>query len=319
MKRREFLKTAAVAGVAVHQVNWRFVEAAVAPSPTRLIPRRPYRDGVELSTIGFGGIVVVGLEQRDANRIVATSVERGVNYFDVAPSYGNAEAEEKLGIALEPYRDQVFLACKTGRRDAEGAEKELEQSLQRLHTDHVDLYQFHAVSKMEEVEQLLAPGGAAEVFLKARDQGKVRFVGFSAHSVQAALALLDRFECDSVLFPLNFVCWAQGDFGSRILQRAKEKGVARLALKALAYTRWSEGEERAYPKCWYRPVDDPELARQALQFTLSEDITAAIPPGDERLYRLALDLASNLEPLAPEKRQQLLAGTESLKPIFRRE
>lgn len=317
MKRREFLKAAAVAGVAAPQANWQLVEAAGRPSPGGPIARRPYRDGVELSTIGFGGIVVIGLEQKHANHIVATSVERGVNYFDVAPSYGNGEAEEKLGIALEPYRSEVFLACKTGRRDAEGAEEELEQSLRRLRTDHVDLYQFHAVSTMEEVEQLLGPGGAAEVFLKAREQGKVRFVGFSAHASLPALALLDRFACDSVLFPLNFVCWAQGDFGPRILQRAKEKGVARLALKAMAYTRWPEGGERTHPKCWYRPVADPELARQALRFTLSEDITAAIPPGDEGLYRLALELASDLESLGPEEREQLLAGTEDLNPIFR--
>jgi predicted aldo/keto reductase-like oxidoreductase len=242
-------------------------------------------------------------------------VERGVNYFDVAPSYGDAEL--KLGPALEPFRKNVFLACKTGRRDATGAQQELEQSLSRLRTDHLDLYQFHGVSSMEDVEKILADGGAGEVFLKAREEGKVRFLGFSAHAEEPAIALMDRFPCDSVLFPVNYVCYAQGNFGPRIMQHAKGKGVARLALKALAHGQWREGEPRTHPKCWYRPVSDRALARQALRFTLSEDITAAIPPGDQELYQMALGLASDLPPLSAAERQELLAGTEGVEPLFR--
>ncbi len=282
------------------------------------IPQRPYQDNVQLSVIGFGGIVVVGHEQQEANNIVAEAIERGVNYFDVAPSYANGEAEEKLGIALRPHRDQVFLACKTGRRHAPEAQAELEQSLRRLHTDHFDLYQLHAVTTLDDVERILAPGGAMELFLRAREQGQVRFIGFSAHSVEAALALLDRFAFDSVLFPINYVCYAQGNFGPTVVQRAQAKGVARLALKALAHVPWPQDAERSYPKCWYEPIDDCDLARQALRFTLSEDITAAIPPGDIRLFRMALDFAAEFQPLSDDERRQLLASTESLPPIFRR-
>ena len=186
MERREFFKAALAAGVTTHQGLQTAVEAAAGASPDGNIPKRPYKDGVELSIIGFGSIVVIGMEQEGAD-----SVERGVNYFDVAPSYGNGEAEEKLGIALKPHRDRVFLACKTGFRDAQMAQEELEQSLRRLHTDHFDLYQFHAVSNMEQVEQILAPGGAVEVFLKARsgDYGPVR-VRF--RSVSRELRLLFR-------------------------------------------------------------------------------------------------------------------------------
>ncbi|MBM4087187.1 MAG: aldo/keto reductase, partial [Planctomycetes bacterium] len=239
------------------------------------IPRRPYKGGVKLSVIGFGGIVVCGMEQKDANAIVAEAVDRGVNYFDVAPSYFKGEAEEKLGAALEPYRSQVFLACKTTgtpstrrlgsnpvRYDARVAQEELEQSLKRLRTDHFDLYQFHGITKMEDVDAIFKPGGAAETFVKAREQGRTRFIGFSAHSVQAAVAMMDRFPFDSVLFPINFVCYAQGNFGPQVVQKAKEKGVARLALKAFAHTPWPEGAEKKYRKCWYQPVDDPALARQ---------------------------------------------------------
>jgi aryl-alcohol dehydrogenase-like predicted oxidoreductase len=266
--------------------------------------------------IGFGGIVVMGMEQPEADRTVADAVARGINYFDVAPSYGDGEAEEKLGPALEPHRKNVFLACKCERRDAEGARQQLELSLKRLRTDHFDLYQFHAVASMKDAEQILGPGGAGELFLKARQEGKVRYLGFSAHNVEAALTLMDRYRFDSVLFPVNYVNYAQGNFGPQILAKAKEKGIARLALKSMAHTVWKEGEPHTYPKCWYHPIEDPELARKALRFTLSEDITAAIPPGDERLFRIALAAAPGLEPLTAAERRDLLASAKGMTPIF---
>ena len=145
----------------------------------------------------------------------------------------------------------------------------------------------------------------------------MRYLGCSAHSVEAALALMDRFPLDSILFPVNFVLFAQGNFGPQVLARAKEKGIARLALKAMAYTRVPAGAKRTYPKCWYVPVDDRSLARQALRFTLSEDVTAAIPPGDERLYEMALDLAAGYQPLSPAERKRLLARAEGVDPLFR--
>ena len=308
MERRDFLRSALASGAAAGS-------ASAGP-----LPRRRYRDDVELSIIGFGGIVVVGLEQSEADRLVAASFDRGVNYFDVAPSYWDGEAEIKLGNALTPYRDKVFLASKTTQRDAQGARQELEQSLKRLRTDHFDLYQFHGVTTLKEVEQILGPGGAAETFLKAREQGKARYLGCSAHSVEAALAMLNRFHLDSILFPINFVCFAQGKFGPQVIRNAKDKGVARLALKALAYTPWPKGTNRKtgpYPKCWYQPVDDRKLALEALRFTLSEDITAAIPPGDEKMYQMALELAAQFKPLTPKERKQLLASTAGVEPLVR--
>ncbi len=302
MKRREFLSTAAVA-------------AAYAKAGE--LPRRPYKDGIRLSIIGYGGILVVGQEQKDADRSVAQAVEIGVDYFDVAPSYGKGEAEEKLGPALKPFRKNVFLACKTQRRDAQGAREELERSLKRLHTDHFDLYQFHAVSSMDDVEKILAPGGAAETFLKAKKEGKVRYLGLSAHNAEAAIALMDRFPVDSILYPVNYICYAQGNFGPQILEHAKRKGVARLALKAMAKTRWVKGEERTYRKTWYRPLDEPSAVEQAIRFTLSEDITAAIPPGEEKLFRMAIEAAMRFKPLSPAERRELLAASAGVEPIFR--
>jgi len=309
MNRRHFIGTAA-ALTATAAYGWD------AP-----LPRRRYREGIDLSIIALGGIVVCGLSQEEASRRVAAAYDRGVNYFDCAPSYFNGEAEMKLGEALRPYRNKVFLAEKTMHRDAKGAREELEQSLQRFHTDHVDLYQFHAVSSMDDVDKILAPSGAAETFFAARKEGKVRHLGFSAHNAPAALRLMDALELDSVLFPVNVNAWENGGFGPQILAKAKSKGMARMALKALAFGKWPASmkeSDRKYPKCWYEPIDDREMARLALRFTLNQEVTAAVPPGDERIFDMALELAS--APL-PELSAAELTGLKnkiaSLEPVFR--
>lgn len=308
MDRRKFLGTAAA------------ITATAASGAESSLPRRPYKNGIDLSIIAFGGIVVCGLPQQEASRRVADACGRGVNYFDCAPSYFNGEAETKLGEALRPYRNSVFLAEKTTRRDARGAREELEQTLRRFHTDHVDLYQFHAVGSMEDVDRILAPGGAAELFFAARKEGKVRHVGFSAHHAGAALRLMDALELDSVLFPVNVNAWENGGFGPQILAKAKAKGMARMALKALAFGKWPAGlkeSERKYPKCWYQPIDDRDLARQALRFTLNQEITAAVPPGDERIFDLALELATAPLPrLSAAEVAELKKKVSVLEPVF---
>jgi aryl-alcohol dehydrogenase-like predicted oxidoreductase len=306
MERRDFVKStlAGALGTSVLQAK-------------DAIPRRTYRDNIQLSVIGFGAIVVMGHDQANGDRLVAQAVDRGINYFDVAPSYGDGEAEIKLGPALKPHRDGVFLACKTTRRDAEGARKELEQSLKRLHTDRFDLYQFHAISSLKDVDQILAPKGAAEMYLKAREEGKVKYIGASAHSAEAAIALMDRFPLDSILFPVNYVCWQQGNFGPQILEHAKRKGVARLALKAMAHTKWTAGADRKqYPNCWYQPLDEPSKVAKAVRWTLSQDVTSAIPPGHQRLFDLALDAVRGFKPLTAAENREVLASTKGVEPLF---
>ncbi len=309
MDRREFLGAAAA-------MTATSAYGSVAP-----LPRRVYKNGIDLSIIAFGGIVVCGLSQKEAASRVAEAYNRGVNYFDCAPSYFAGEAEIKLGEALRPYRSKVFLAEKTTHRDAKGAREELERTLQRFHTDHLDLYQFHAVSSMEDVDKILAPAGAAETFLAARKAGKVRHLGFSAHNAPAALRLMDALELDSVLFPVNVNAWENGGFGPQILAKAKSKGMARMALKALAFGKWPvdmKESDRKYPKCWYQPIDDREMARLALRFTLNQEITAAVPPGDERIFDMALQLASMpLPPLSAVELMGLKTKISSLEPVFR--
>ena len=288
------------------------------------LPKRPLgKTGERLSVIGMGGIVVMGGTQQDANNRVAEAIDRGVNYFDVAPSYGKGEAEEKLGPALKPYRHKVFLACKTNKRDKEGAGAELETSLRRLQTDHFDLYQLHGLADLtEDAERALGPGGAVEAFLEARQKGQVRFLGFSAHSIEAAMRAMESAQFDTILFPVNFVCHYQSGFERKPLEEAGKRGMGRLAIKAMAGTRRAEGstrETRSFPKCWYEPLSDPAEAALALRWTLSRGVTAAIPPGDENLFRVALNVASVDKPLEPEEEKALKELAAALAPIFPQE
>ncbi len=280
---------------------------------------RPFGStGESLSIIGLGGVVFAGMSQQDSNSIVSEAIDNGINYFDVAPSYGKEqETEIKLGEALEPYRSKSFLACKTTCREAASAREELERSLKYLRTDHFDLYQLHAISSIEDVDRCFGPGGAMETVLAARAEGKIKWVGFSAHSAEAALKALDLFDFQSVLFPVNFVTWSQGLFGPQIMAKAKERGAARLALKAMARTSWPEGAERIFPNCWYEPLADPRLAELALRYTLSMDVTAAVPPGDPRLFRLAMQFASRFTPITADETTELLQLATNLDPIFR--
>src|SRR4029078_10954558 len=139
------------------------------------------------------------------------------------------------GPALEPYRKNVFLACKTLERSRDGATAQLEASLRHLRTDHVDLYQLHTARQKEDVPQILGPSGALEAFVAARAAGKTRFLGFSAHNVDAALALLEAFFLHKILFPINFATWHAGNFGPQVLDAAQKKGMGILALKSMAY------------------------------------------------------------------------------------
>lgn len=278
--------------------------------------KRPYGNtGEMLSIIGLGGIVVAKMPQEEANNMVSMAIDRGINYFDVAPTY--MDAEERLGIALKGKRDSVFLACKTEKRTKEEAQKALENSLRLLQTDHFDLYQLHAMTTDEDFEIAMGPNGAMETFISAKEKGLIRYIGFSAHSVEVALKLLDAFHFDSVLFPINWVNYFNANFGPQVVEKASEKGTARLALKAMAKTLIPEGHSRKYDKCWYLPVEEPDLASLALRFTLSQPITAAIPPGEPKFFKMALDIAENFRPITPEELEYLKEKAKGLEPIFK--
>ena len=169
---------------------------------------------------------------------------------------------------------------------------------------------------MEDVEKVFSANGAMETFLKAKKEGIIRHIGFSAHSEEVALALMDRFDFDSMLLPVNWVNLFNSGFGKEALKAAEERGMGRLALKAMAKTSWKDGNEKKYSKAWYEPIDDEGLASLALRFTLSQPITAAIPPGDVRLFRWALKVGKNFAPVTEEETNLLQAKAKEIKPLF---
>ncbi len=318
MKRRNFILSAACAVPAMTLFPPDLSGIGRKKTPGMLEKRSLGKTGEMLSMIGFGGIVVMNATPEEASSAVRHAIDAGINYFDVAPSYGDAEL--KLGPALEPYRKNVFLACKTGMRTKAEARKELEQSLKNLRTDHFDLYQHHAVTTLEEVDTILGPGGAMETFVEAKAEGKIRFMGFSAHSVEAAMAMMERFDFDTILFPFNFTAWNAGNFGPQVMAKAKEKNMGILALKAMARGPWQEGADRKkYPKCWYEPLSEPEDILMGLRFTLSHPVTAAIPPGDEGLFRQALAVADRITPLSKSELKSIEEKAVKGVPLFRLE
>lgn len=286
-----------------------------------MITRELGRTGEKVSVFGFGGIVVKDVEPNEAHELVAESVDRGINYFDVAPSYGNAQ--DRLGPALQPYRDRILLACKTGERTREGATRELLDSLHILKTDHFDVYQLHGIDDPQDIEQVLGPGGALEALREAREKGLIRYIGFSCHAQQSALQLMDSFDFDTILFPINWCYWLNRDAGQEVLAMAEEKNMGRIAMKSLAHRKWREDEKKVFSNCWYRPIyDDCQLAELALRFTLSRSVSVALSPGDARMLRIGLDILEKLEESdqgfeltkdALNRLRQLAAQTE---PIF---
>jgi aryl-alcohol dehydrogenase-like predicted oxidoreductase len=316
MKRRDFIRTAALAVPLVGIFPADLSAIARKTSKGKIEKRSLGRTGELLSMIGFGGIVVRDTSVQEAGSLVRLAIDAGINYFDVAPSYGNAEI--MLGPALEPYRKGIFLACKTQKRTRADARTELEQSLKNLRTDHIDLYQFHAVTTMKDVDAIHGPGGALETFIEARNEGKIRFIGFSAHSVEAAMAMMDRFDFDTILFPFNFATWHAGNFGPQVLALAQEKKMGILALKAMAKGPWPKGADRKkYPKCWYEPLTTPEDIRMGLRFTLSHPVTAAVPPGDQELFKIALSLSDTLKPLKKAEIEAIKQNALTGNPLFR--
>jgi len=315
MQRRRFIKTAAL-GTSTLTVFPAGLEMMTREKKQGKLEKRTLgKTGEKLSIIGFGGIVVKDASETEASARVREAIKYGVNYFDVAPTYGDAEI--KLGPALEPFRKNVFLACKTTQRTREQAEKELEQSLARMHTDHFDLYQLHAVTKMEDVETIFSPDGAMKALLEAREKGKVKYLGFSAHSVEAAMELMKRFNFDTILFPVNYATWYAGNFGPQVLEMARDKGMGILALKAMAKRPWEKGVERTVTKVWYEPFTDPEEALMGLRFTLSHPVTSAIPPGNEELFSTGLKLGMKFKPLSSTETEEIKKKGLETEPIFR--
>jgi len=227
--------------------------------------------------------------QDQADKIVENAVKNGINFFDVGPTYGNAQ--NILGPALKPYRDKVYLANKTEPgQSKEQVRRDMEKSLELLDTDYFDLYQLHEVTDEDSLESALDSDGALEAIIEAKEEGLVKNIGFSAHKEWAALKLIKSFDFDTVMFPVNWNYWFNYDQGSDVIKKARENEMGIIAIKALAQRQWENGHQNNY-NTWYKPIyDNQRLAELALKFTLSQDVDTAVSPGDSRMLDLALDL-----------------------------
>ena len=249
------------------------------------------KTNLEVSILTFSGIVVDEVTAEKASELVKLAISRDINYFDVAPMYGNAQY--MLGPALEPYRNDIYLACKTNKRSYEESKAELLESLSALKTDYFDLYQFHEVGSIEQVDRIFAPGGAMETLKWALSEGLIRHIGFTCHHDNIALEMLKRYDgFETMLFPVNYAYRHNKGASIEPLKRCHEKNMGVIAIKAMAERMWRDGEDDSVSDCWYKPFNDNlNLARIALNYTLSlEGVTTCPPPGDEKMLRLAFDI-----------------------------
>jgi len=325
MKRRTFLKVAAGAAAGGYALTIERILAASKPDPTvekvAGLPRRLLgRTGEKISIVGFPGLALTPLEQTVCTAGVHRAFEHGVNYFDVAPAYGKGICETRLGIGLQGIeRSKIFLACKTKQRDREGARQELETSLKSLKTDHFDLYQLHHLVTVAEVKQALGPGGALETFLQAKEAGKIKYIGFSAHTTVAALEAMKGFRFDTVMFPINFAEYLNRSFGKEVLDLAKEQGAGVLSIKPMSRGAWPKDAQQTR-KWWYRCTETEEEVSLSLRFAWSQPgVASGIPPSFLDLLDKAIDAAKDDQAVTATdlmRLKELAAGADT---IFRRD
>jgi aryl-alcohol dehydrogenase-like predicted oxidoreductase len=204
-----------------------------------LVPKRPLaKTGAQVSALGIGGYHLGSTrDQKEANELVSRALDAGINFFDNAWDYHRGMAEERMGVALKAKRDQAFLMTKacTHGRGKDVAMRQLEESLRRLQTDHLDLWQIHEVIYYNEPELIFAAGGAIEALEAAKQQGKVRFVGFTGHNDPAVhLRMLSQnFPFDPMQMPLNCFDGTFRSFETQMLPEAIRQGIAPLGMKSL--------------------------------------------------------------------------------------
>ncbi|MEC9489538.1 MAG: aldo/keto reductase [Halanaerobiales bacterium] len=250
--------------------------------------RKLGKTNLNVSEISFGAIMLMNTPQAKADQIVKNAVKNGINFFDVGPTYGNAQ--NILGPALKPYRDKVYLANKTEPgQTKDQVRQDMEKSLELLDTEYFDLYQLHEVTDEDALNKALGSGGALEAIIEAREEGLVRNIGFSAHREWAALKLIKSFDFDTVMFPINWNYWFNYDQGPEVIKKARENEMGIIAIKAMAQRRWEDDRKENY-NTWYKPIyDNNQLAELALKFTLSQDVDTAVSPGDNRMLDLAVE------------------------------
>jgi len=280
--------------------------------------RRLGRTG-HLSTVAiFGAAAFWDVDQSEADQIMELLISYGINHIDVAPSYGQAEV--RLGPWLSRERDRFFVGCKTMERSKEGASMEMRQSLDRLHIDHFDLYQIHAVTNLEELDAVTLPGGALEAIIEAREAGLTRSIGITGHGVDAPALFLEairRFDFDTVLFPLNFIQYGATSFRSNaeeLIQLCREENVGTMVIKSIAKGPW--GKKEKTNNTWYEPFSAVEHIQAAVNFVLSQDVTGLCTAGDTSLLPKVLGACENYQSLNQAEQEKMISGARDYEPLF---
>jgi aryl-alcohol dehydrogenase-like predicted oxidoreductase len=232
--------------------------------------RRLGRIGHETSVLVYGAAALGEVTQEVADASLEQALAAGINHLDTAASYGRAE--ERMGPTVQRVRDQVFLATKSGERRAEDAWRELNRSLELLRTDHIDLWQVHAVCDLPELDKVFAPGGAIEAFVRAKEEGIVSWIGITGHTEQAPVVhaeALRRHDFDSVLTPVNYHLYtADDEFRANfdtLYELVQDRDVALRTIKAIARRPWVGDHQLA---TWYEPFTEPEDIRAAISWVL---------------------------------------------------
>ena len=235
MKRRVFVG-GAISGTALAGAQTPVAKATAKPTGGDIPKRKFGKTGVELTIIGQAGGRFPLCSFEDAVAITRRAYDLGINYFDNAHTYWDGRSEEVYGAALQGVRKDVFLTSKALDRTRDGARKQLEESLKRMKTDHLDLWQIHAVGEMEEVDQIFAPGGAIEAFEAAKKEGLCRFIGFTGHRDPAVLAeMMKRYKTfDTILMPLHIADSGYLSFERGALREANKLELGVQAMKTTA-------------------------------------------------------------------------------------
>lgn len=280
--------------------------------------RRLGRTGHKSTLITLGGAIFIYPVSRDQeNEYLKLVFDHGVNHIDVAPTYGDAEL--RLGRWVKEYRGNIFLACKTGKRTKKEAWEELNRSLQRLQTDHFDLYQLHGLDDPQELKLALSDEGATRAMLEAKEQGLVKHLGITSHNPQNILRALESFNFDTVLLPVNCVLRAhhqpENDY-EPVLSLAQKKDLGVIAMKSAAKGPWP-GNNKNH-NSWYQPFDTQQEIDRALWFTLSQSITTATSSSDIDIAKMMLDAAERFTPMNEKEQKQLISGASKHNPLFPR-
>ena len=283
------------------------------------IPKAPFGSTGHRSTRTLFGAAALGdVTQEVADRAMETVLAYGVNHVDTAASYGDAEL--RLGPWMERYREDLFLATKTGERRKADAADEIRRSLERLRTDRVDLIQLHNLVDEAEWEVAMGPGGALEAAIEARDEGLVRFIGVTGHGVEVAARhrqSLERFAFDSVLLPYSYVMMQNAEYAADVealMTVCEARGVAVQTIKAITRRPWGpRPQDRA---TWYQPLEDPDAIRLSMHWVLGRPGVFLNTVGDVNVLPRVLEEASTFRERPSDAEMERLVEEKEMEPLF---